>query len=87
MGKQRNHTAMAVMKREWHPATVQEFIASGTQGYQGEYRYTLVGVDRLALGTPYPAVVQWVKSIAEPLGGGVGVDCGGCDGAGFGGDG
>ena len=68
LGKQRNHTAMAVMKREWHQATVQEFIASGTQGYQGEYRYTLVGADRLALGTPYPMVVQWVKSIAEPLG-------------------
>ena len=68
LGKERNHTALVVMKRVWHAATVSEFIASGTRGYQGEYRHTLVGAERLALGTPYPTVVRWVKSIADPLG-------------------
>ena len=68
LGRTRNHTAMAIVKREWHAATAAEFIASGTRGYQGEYRYTVVGADRLSLGTPFPMVVEWVKSIAKGLG-------------------
>jgi len=57
------------MERVWHQATVAEFIASGTRGYNGEYRYTVVGAERLALGIPYPRVVSWVKSVAESYGG------------------
>ena len=68
LGRTRNHTAMAILKRVWHGATPAEFIASGTRGYQGEYRYTVVGADRLPLGTPFPAVVEWVKSIAKGFG-------------------
>lgn len=68
LGKSRNHTALVVLKRAWHPGTAAEFIASGTRGYQGEYRHTLVGAERLSLGTPYPRVVSWVKSVAAPLG-------------------
>jgi len=59
---------MAVMEQAWHAATAQDFIASGTRGYTGEYRYTAVGADRLSLGTPYPRVVSWVKSVAAGLG-------------------
>ena len=69
LGQSRNHTALVVMERVWHQATVAEFIASGTRGYNGEYRYTVVGAERLALGTPYPRVVSWVKSVAESYGG------------------
>ncbi len=61
LGQARNFTAMAVLERRWHQATVQDFIASGSRGYQGEYRYRVVGLDRCSLGTPYPEVVEWVK--------------------------
>ena len=72
LGQSRNHTAMAVMKREWIPATASDFIASGTRGFTGEYRHTLVGAERLSLGTPYPRVVGWVKTVAAGLGGEMG---------------
>ena len=49
LGRTRNHTAMAILKREWHGATPAEFIASGTRGYSGEFRYKVVGADRLAV--------------------------------------
>jgi len=65
LGKLRNHSALAVLERRYHAATVEEFIRSGTRGYQGEERYTVIGSDRLALGTPYPRVVQWVKEVAD----------------------
>ena len=68
LGRTRNHTAMAVLRREWHAATAAEFIASGTRAYSGEFRYTVVGADRLSLGTPYPRVVSWVKSLAALYG-------------------
>jgi hypothetical protein len=68
LGQSRNHTALAVMKRVWVQATAAEFIASGARGYQGEYRHTLVGAERLSLGTPYPRVVSWVKSVAAGFG-------------------
>ena len=68
LGRSRNHTALVVLERVWHAATAAEFIASGTRGYQGEFRYTVVGADRLSLGTPYPRVVSWVKSVAQSLG-------------------
>jgi hypothetical protein len=63
LGQSRNHTALAVLERTWHGATALEFIQSGTRGYQGEYRHTVVGAERLSLGTPYPRVVSWVKSV------------------------
>ena len=62
LGQTRNYTAMAVIERRWHQATVNEFIQSGSRGYNGEYRYRVVGLDRCSLGTPYPAVVDWVKA-------------------------
>ena len=62
LGQARNYTAMAVLERRWHAATAQEFIASSGRAYQGEYRYRVVGLDRCSLGTPYPAVVEWVKA-------------------------
>ena len=34
---------------------------AGRADITGEYRYTVVGAERLALGTPYPRVVGWVK--------------------------
>ena len=61
LGQARNYTAMAVLERRWHQGTAQDFIASGTRGYQGEYRFRVVGLDRCSLGTPYPEVVEWVK--------------------------
>lgn len=72
LGQSRNHTALAVMKRVWVPATAAEFIASGARGYQGEYRHTVVGADRVSLGTSYPRVVGWVKSVAAGFGGEMG---------------
>jgi hypothetical protein len=71
LGQARNHTALVVLERVWSQATASEFLASGSRGYNGEYRYTVVGADRLALGTPYPRVVGWVKSVAESYGGAV----------------
>lgn len=68
MGQSRNYTALVIMRREWFTATPAEFIASGTRGLQGEYRYTVVGAERVSLGTPYPRVVSWVKSVAAGLG-------------------
>lgn len=68
LGRTRNHTALVVMERTWQAATPAEFIASGTQGYSGEFRHTVVGADRLALGTPYTRVTGWVKGIVEELG-------------------
>ena len=68
LGQSRNYTAMTVMRREWHGATASDFIASGTRGYAGEYRYTLVRVERVSLGTPYPRVVDWVKTVAKEYG-------------------
>ena len=32
LGKQRNHTAIAILKRVWYQATTAEFIASGSRG-------------------------------------------------------
>ncbi|HEY3841203.1 MAG TPA: hypothetical protein VGL72_31745, partial [Bryobacteraceae bacterium] len=58
-----------VLVRVWYQATGAEFIVSGSRGYNGEYRYTVVGAERLALGTPYPRVVGWVKSVAQSYGG------------------
>jgi len=61
LGKDRNHTAMAVLERKWYQATTAEFIQSGGRGFQGEFRYRVVGMDRCALGTPYPVVIEWLK--------------------------
>ena len=72
LGQSRNYTAMVIMKREWFRATPEEFIASGARGLQGEYRHTVVGAERVSLGTPYPRVVSWVKSVAAGLGGSLG---------------
>jgi hypothetical protein len=72
LGQARNHTALVVLERVWYQATGAEFIVSGSRGYNGEYRYTVVGAERLALGTPYPRVVGWVKSVAQSYGGAVG---------------
>ena len=68
LGQTRNYTAMVVMERVWHAATAAEFIASGTRGYQGEWKYTLVRAERVSLGTPYPRVVEWVKAVAKEYG-------------------
>ena len=68
LGQTRNYTAMVVMKRVWQPATAAEFISSGGRGYQGGHRYTLVRVERVSLGTPYPRVVDWVKTVAKDYG-------------------
>ena len=68
LGQTRNYTAMVVMEHVWQAATPQEFIASGTRGYQGEYRHTLVRAERVSLGTPYPKIVEWVKTIAKEYG-------------------
>jgi len=68
LGQAVNHTALAVVERRWHQATVNEFIASGGRAYQGEHRHTVVGADRLALGTPYPRVVDWVRTRASEYG-------------------
>ena len=68
LGRTRNYTALAVLERRWHPGTPQEFIASGTRGYQGEYRYRVVGLDRCSLGTPFPDAVSWVKRMLQPYG-------------------
>ncbi len=65
IGKMRNHTALVAWERRYYKGTVNEFIQSGAAGYQGEFLYTVVGAERLALGTPYPKVVKWVKSVAE----------------------
>ena len=43
LGRTRNYTALAVRERRWHGASPREFIASETRGYQGEYRYRVVG--------------------------------------------
>lgn len=68
LGKTRNHTAMVVMERRYQAGSAAEFIASGTRGYSGEFRYTVVRAERLALGTPFPAVVEWVKRSAQEYG-------------------
>ena len=68
LGQTRNYTAMVVMERVWKAATPQEFIASGTRGYQGEHIYTLVRTERLSLGTSYPRVVEWVRTVAKEYG-------------------
>ena len=68
LGKTRNHTAMVVLERRYQAATVADFIASGTRGFGGEFRYTVVKAERLALGTPFPAVVEWVKRSAQEFG-------------------
>src|SRR4051794_15619066 len=65
LGKDRNHTAVCVLERKWYAATAAEFIQSGTRGYQGEYKYRVIGADRCALGTPYPVVVEWLKRLLE----------------------
>jgi hypothetical protein len=68
LGQARNHTALAVLERTWTAATAREFILSGTRGFSGEYEYLVVGMERLALGTSYPMVVEWVKTIAKRYG-------------------
>ena len=65
LGKLRNHTALSVLERTYYRASTEEFIQSGTRGFQGEYRYMVIGADRLSLGTPYPRVASWVKSVAK----------------------
>jgi hypothetical protein len=65
LGKERNHTAMVVLECRWYQATANEFISSGGRAFQGEYRYRVVGVDRCPLGTPYTAVVEWIKRLLE----------------------
>jgi hypothetical protein len=61
LGRTRNYTAMAVLERTWHAATAEQFIRSSGLGYTGEYRFRVVGLDRVSLGTPYPQIVDWVK--------------------------
>jgi hypothetical protein len=68
LGQTRNYTAMVVLERQWSGATARDFISSGTRGYQGEWKYTLVRVERVSLGTPYPRVVDWVRSVAREYG-------------------
>ena len=68
LGQTRNYTAMVVLRREWHAATAVDFITSGTRGYQGEWKHTLVRTERVSLGTPYPRVVEWVKTVAKEYG-------------------
>jgi hypothetical protein len=68
LGKERNHTAVVVLECKWYRASPNEFIASAGRGFQGEYRYRVVGVDRCALGTPYTLVVEWLKRLLEKYG-------------------
>ena len=68
LGRTRNFTALAVLEERWHPATVNEFIASGSRGYQGEFRYRVIGLDRCSLGTPFPEAVEWVKRMLKAYG-------------------
>jgi hypothetical protein len=68
LGKSRNHTALVVLERNYYTATADEFIRSGTRGFQGEDRYTVVAADRLSLGTTYPMVASWVQSVAKEYG-------------------
>jgi hypothetical protein len=68
LGKERNHSALVVIERVWHQPTVPEFIASGGANFQGEYRYTVVAAERLSLGTTYPRVLGWLRSVVERYG-------------------
>ena len=68
LGKVRNYTAMVVLERTYQAATAAEFIRSGSAGYGGGYRYVVVKAERLALGTPYPMVWEWVKRSAREFG-------------------
>ena len=61
IGQTRNYTAMAVLEKKYYHASINEFIASGGAGFQGEWRHRVVGLDRCSLGTPYPEVVAWVE--------------------------
>ena len=62
LGQTRNYTAMTVLERRWHGATAADFIASGTRGYQGEWKHTLVRVERVSLGTPYSFATDFTQS-------------------------
>jgi hypothetical protein len=63
LGKSKNYTAMAVLERRWRMATPEEFLASSGLGYHGEWEYRVIHLDRVALGTPYVDVAEWIKEV------------------------
>ena len=67
LGQRRDYTAMAVLERRWHMATVEEFIASAGLAYHGEWIYRVTRLERVALGTPYIDIAEWIKDEIEKV--------------------
>jgi len=65
LGKSKNYTAMAVIERRWRMATHEEFLVSAGLAYHGEWEYRVIFLDRVALGTPYIDVAEWIKDEVE----------------------
>ncbi len=67
LGQKRNHTALAILEKRWRQGTIEEFVASAARQYYGEYRYTVVKLERLDLGTRYADVVDWVEEEVQKI--------------------
>jgi hypothetical protein len=65
LGKSKNYTAMAAIERRWRMATPEEFQASAGLGYHGEWEYRVFYLGRVALGTSYVDIAEWVKDEVE----------------------
>jgi len=56
---------MAAVERRWRMATPEEFLVSAGLGYHGEWEYRVFYLGRVALGTSYVDIAEWVKDEVE----------------------
>ncbi len=67
LGQKRNHTALAVLEKRWIPGTPDQYRWSAAREYYGEYRYEVVRLGRLPLGTRYSEAVDWLEAAVERI--------------------
>ena len=67
LGQSRNHTALAVLERNWVQATPEQFLASAGRGYTGYFDYRITRLERLDLGTSYVDVAHHVKDYLDSI--------------------
>jgi hypothetical protein len=67
LGQKRDYSALAVLRRMWKMGTPEEFIASASHAYHGEWIYEVVQAERVELGTSYADIGDWLFNVVQAV--------------------
>ena len=62
LGQRRDYTALVVLEKHFVSHWGEQWITAGINDY-GVERLMVRAIERVRLGTPYPDIVDWVKSV------------------------